>query len=80
MAAAWFVRAHTHWLTRRPPPPQAYGERCYKSTQVKYLLEAKRLGQKSGAGFYNYKNAKKRAEVRACVLRSSGSGPACASH
>jgi len=33
----------------------AYGERCYISSLGKYLLEAKRLGQKSGAGYYRYK-------------------------
>ncbi len=32
----------------------AYGERCYNTTLGKQLFEAKRLGQKTGAGYYKY--------------------------
>jgi enoyl-CoA hydratase/3-hydroxyacyl-CoA dehydrogenase len=36
----------------------AYGERCYLSTANKYMVTDKRLGQKTGKGFYVYKKNK----------------------
>jgi enoyl-CoA hydratase/3-hydroxyacyl-CoA dehydrogenase len=36
----------------------AYGERCYNSTLGHKLAAAKRLGQKTGAGYYTYKGTK----------------------
>ena len=37
----------------------AYGDRTYLSTAVKQLYDAKRLGQKSGKGWYDYGKANK---------------------
>eukprot|EP00455_Lapot_gusevi_P045088 TRINITY_DN5731_c0_g1_i1.p1 TRINITY_DN5731_c0_g1~~TRINITY_DN5731_c0_g1_i1.p1 ORF type:complete len:735 (-),score=344.30 TRINITY_DN5731_c0_g1_i1:278-2482(-) len=36
----------------------AYGERCYNSTLGQQLLDAKRFGQKSGAGYYKHSKGK----------------------
>jgi len=36
----------------------AYGDRCYISTIGKRLFDAKRLGQKSGSGYYKYAGPK----------------------
>jgi len=36
----------------------AYGERCYNSTLGHKLAAAKRLGQKTGSGYYTYKGLK----------------------
>jgi 3-hydroxyacyl-CoA dehydrogenase len=36
----------------------AYGSRCYNSTLGDKLYEAKRFGQKTGVGYYIYKNGK----------------------
>jgi len=33
---------------------KAYGDRCYIPTMGRYLMEAKRLGQKTGVGYYVY--------------------------
>eukprot|EP01006_Ploeotia_vitrea_P036031 TRINITY_DN65959_c3_g1_i1.p1 TRINITY_DN65959_c3_g1~~TRINITY_DN65959_c3_g1_i1.p1 ORF type:complete len:794 (-),score=473.12 TRINITY_DN65959_c3_g1_i1:82-2106(-) len=38
---------------------EAYGDRCYHSTFGKRLGEAKRLGQKTGAGYYKYVNRRR---------------------
>lgn len=36
----------------------AYGQRCYNSSLGKRLFEAKRFGQKTGAGYYKYVKGK----------------------
>ena len=42
----------------------AYGERCYMSTIVKRLVDAGRLGQKTGAGYYDYKSGRRQPDPK----------------
>eukprot|EP00741_Cyanophora_paradoxa_P003369 tig00000692_g3274.t2 len=44
----------------------AYGDRIYESTQIKYMIDSNRLGEKTGAGYYRHE-ARQASEDSAAI-------------